>query len=97
MAFIHKAYQGFFLGEHDFIDKRWMYDEAMRMPLIVHYPKIIKGGTTNDWMINNTDFAPTLLKLAGIETPDYMQGRSFADALAGQEVGCNFLSRQLWL
>ncbi|MDA8527295.1 sulfatase [Opitutaceae bacterium] len=77
--------QGFFLGEHDLIDKRWMYEEAMRMPLIVRWPTQIRGGTRNDWLINNTDFAPTLLELAGVEsTPNYMQGRSFAGALRGE-------------
>ncbi len=81
---VYTGDQGFFLGEHDFIDKRWMYDEAMRMPFIVHYPEKIEAGTTNDWIINNTDFAPTLLAIAGVETPDYMQGHSFVDALAGK-------------
>ena len=76
--------QGFFLGEHDFIDKRWMYEEAMRMPFIVHYPKTVKPGSTNDWLINNCDFAPTILALAGVATPDYMQGHSFAAALKGE-------------
>jgi len=76
--------QGFFLGEHDLMDKRWMYEEAFRMPFIVHYPKMVKPGSTNGWLINNTDFAPTILDLAGVKTPDYMQGRSFAPALKGQ-------------
>jgi arylsulfatase A-like enzyme len=75
--------QGFFLGEHDLMDKRWMYEEAMRMPFIVHWPEKVKKGTVNDWLINNTDFAPTILELAGVETPGYMQGRSFATALTG--------------
>lgn len=75
--------QGFFLGEHDLMDKRWMYEEAMRMPFIVHWPKVVKNGMVNDWLINNTDFAPTILKIAGIQTPDYMQGRSFSGALRG--------------
>ena len=56
--------QGMMLGEHDYMDKRWMYDESMRMPLIVRYPKLIAAGSTSDWLINNTDFAPTMLKLA---------------------------------
>ena len=77
--------QGFFLGEHDFMDKRWMYEEAMRMPFIVYCPKMVRAGSTNDWLINNTDFAPTVLELAGVATPDYMQGRSFAAALRGEE------------
>ncbi|MCP4376237.1 MAG: sulfatase [bacterium] len=75
--------QGFFLGEHDLMDKRWMYEEAMRMPFIVHYPAMVKPGSSNSWLINNTDFAPTMLALGGIKTPDYMQGRSFVEALRG--------------
>lgn len=81
---IYTGDQGFFLGEHDLMDKRWMYEEAMRMPFIVHYPREIKSGSTNDWLINNTDFAPTILALAGVEPPNYMQGRSFASALRGE-------------
>ncbi len=76
--------QGFFLGEHDLIDKRWMYEEAFRMPFIVYAPGMVKAGSTNNWLINNTDFAPTMLELAGVaNTPEYMQGRSFAGALKG--------------
>jgi uncharacterized sulfatase len=81
---VYTGDQGFMLGEHDYMDKRWMYDESMRMPFIVHWPTVIKPGGTNDWLINNTDFAPTLLDLAGVETPDYMQGRSFAATLRGE-------------
>ncbi len=77
--------QGFFLGEHDLIDKRWMYEEAFRMPFIVHAPRMVKAGSINNWLINNTDFAPTMLELAGApNTPNYMQGCSFAGALSGQ-------------
>ena len=76
--------QGYFLGEHDFMDKRWIYEESMRMPFIVRWPKTVKAGAANDWLINNTDFAPTILELAGVKTPDYMQGRSFATALEGK-------------
>jgi len=77
--------QGLFLGEHDFIDKRWMYEEAMRMPLLCRYPKLAGAGSRCDWLINNTDFAPTMLELIGVSTPEYMQGRSFAAALAGKD------------
>jgi uncharacterized sulfatase len=63
------------------MDKRWMYEESMRMPFVVHYPRVVKSGSANDWLINNTDFAPTILELAGVETPRYMQGCSFATAL----------------
>ena len=90
---IYTGDQGFLLGEHDFMDKRWMYEESMRMPLIIHYPKMIKSGSSNNWLINNTDFAPTILALAGMETPNYMQGRSFLDALKGEDQPANW--RQL--
>ncbi|MEL7159160.1 MAG: sulfatase [Bacteroidota bacterium] len=82
---IYTGDQGFMLGEHDYMDKRWMYDESMRMPFIVHYPPSIPAGTVNELLINNTDFAPTMLNLVGGETPDYMQGKSFADYLTGEE------------
>ena len=81
---IYTGDQGFFLGEHDLMDKRWMYEEAFRMPFIVRYPKLVRKGSSNDWLINNTDFAPTILDLAGVKTPSYMQGRSFASALRGE-------------
>jgi arylsulfatase A-like enzyme len=81
---IYTSDQGYFLGEHDLMDKRWMYEESMRMPFIVHWPRGVKSGRANDWLINNTDIAPTLLELAGIGTPPYMQGRSFARALKGE-------------
>ena len=68
---IYTGDQGFFLGEHDLMDKRWIYEEAMRMPFIVRYPDVIKSGSKNDWLINNTDFAPTILALAGVDKPDY--------------------------
>ncbi|HKL21087.1 MAG TPA: sulfatase/phosphatase domain-containing protein, partial [Tichowtungia sp.] len=77
--------QGYFLGEHNLMDKRWMYEEAFRMPLLVQAPGLVAPGGTNNWLINNTDFAPTLLELAGVSTPEYMQGRSFVPALKGKE------------
>ena len=80
---VYTSDQGMLLGEHDYIDKRWMYEESIRMPLIVHYPRMIPKAARCDWLINNTDFAPTLLDLAGVRRPDYMQGHSFASALAG--------------
>ncbi len=74
--------QGMFLGEHDYTDKRWMYDPSMRMPFIVRYPEKVKAGRS-DLLINNTDFAPTLIEMAGGEVPDYMQGKSFAKQMEG--------------
>ncbi len=80
---IYTSDQGMMLGEHDYIDKRWMLEESIRLPLIVHWPGA-KPGTRCDWMVNNVDFAPTLLAAAGVDVPDYMQGRSFLGALEGQ-------------
>ena len=82
---VYTSDQGFLLGEHDLMDKRWMYEESIRMPCMVHWPASVAAGSVNRWMISNADFAPTLLDLAGIEeTPGYMQGRSFAAALRGE-------------
>ncbi len=81
---IYTADQGFMLGEHDYIDKRWMYEESLRMPFIVRYPKWINAGTKSDAIINNVDFAPTLLSMAGASIPDSMQGRSFLPMLRGE-------------
>ncbi len=78
---VYTGDQGFMLGEHDYIDKRWMYDEAMRMPFFVRYPKKIMSGTRTDAIINNTDFAPTLIDIADGNVPEYMQGKSFKTIL----------------
>jgi len=78
---VYTADQGFMLGEHDYIDKRWMYEESMRMPFFVRYPAKIKAGNRTNAIINNTDFAPTLIELAGGKVPDYMQGHSFKSIL----------------
>lgn len=83
---IYTGDQGFMLGEHDYIDKRWMYEESMRMPFLVRYPDMVESGSVSDALINNTDFAPTMIELAGGEVPDYMQGRSFKEVLeTGEE------------
>jgi arylsulfatase A-like enzyme len=78
---IYTGDQGMMLGEHDFIDKRWMYEESMRMPFIVRHPGKADAPDSSDLVINNTDFAPFMLELAGATTPDFMQGRSFAAVL----------------
>jgi uncharacterized sulfatase len=83
---IYTGDQGFYLGEHDYIDKRWMYEESMRMPFFVRYPAKIKAGTRTDAIINNTDYAPTIIELAGGMVPGYMQGNSFKSIMeTGQE------------
>ena len=75
--------QGFYLGDHGFFDKRFIYEESLRMPFIVKYPKKVKAGSVNENIITNIDFAPTLLDLANIETTVPMQGKSFEPILFG--------------
>ena len=82
---IYSSDQGMMLGEHDFEDKRWMYEESMRMPLIVRHPEIKNSGVRSDLLINNTDFAPTMIEMAGGNKPSYMQGESVVDILNGEE------------
>ncbi len=81
---IYTSDQGFFLGDHNWFDKRFMYEESLRMPFVVRYPPEIKPGTTNDDIILNTDFAATFLDYAGIETPREMQSYSFRGNLRGE-------------
>jgi len=81
---IYTSDQGFFLGDHNWYDKRFMYEESLRMPFVVRYPREIEPGTTNDDIILNTDFAAAFLDYAGLETPREMQSRSFRDNLRGQ-------------
>jgi uncharacterized sulfatase len=83
---IYTADQGMMFGEHDYQDKRWMYEESIHMPFIVHYPAQIKQGRRTDLLINNTDFAPTILEIEGGMAPVYMQGKSFASALRDQKL-----------
>ncbi len=78
---IYTSDQGFYLGEHGWFDKRWMYEESLKMPFLVSYPKIIKPKSTNSNLLLNIDFAPTLLDLAGIDIPKDMQGQSFVPQL----------------
>ena len=65
------------LGEHDYQDKRWMLEQSQRMPLMIRYPKVIKAGQRFDTLVENVDFAPTLLEFAGATIPATVQGRSF--------------------
>jgi arylsulfatase A-like enzyme len=81
---IYTSDQGFFLGEHNFFDKRFMYEESLRMPFLIRWPAQIKPGAVNRGMILNVDFAPTLLDAADTKVPADMQGRSFLPLLRGQ-------------
>ena len=81
---IYTGDQGFFLGEHGWFDKRLIYEECLRMPLLIRYPEEIKPGTVNNDIVMNLDFAPLFLDYAGIAAPSYMQGESFRGNLKGQ-------------
>lgn len=81
---VYTSDQGFFLGDHGWFDKRFMYEETMRMPFLVRYPNTIKPATVNQDIVLNVDFAPTFLEFAGQKAPDWMQGRSFASNLKGK-------------
>ena len=81
---VYTSDQGFFLGDHGWYDKRFMYEESLRMPYIMRYPNGIEAGSSNDDMILNVDFAPTYLELAGLPIPASVQGRSFTPQLSGE-------------
>ena len=76
--------QGFFLGDHGWYDKRFMYDESVRMPLLVRYPREVPAGAQTDAMVTNVDFAQTFLDYAGVPALPSMQGRSFRPVLRGE-------------
>ena len=79
---IYLSDQGFYMGEHGWFDKRWMYEESFRTPMIVSYPKLFPKGTTNDDFVLNIDLAPTFLELAGVKVPEDIQGKSFLPLFA---------------
>ncbi|MBM4086069.1 MAG: DUF4976 domain-containing protein, partial [Planctomycetes bacterium] len=81
---IYTSDQGFFLGDHNWFDKRFMYEESLRMPFLVRWPGRIQPGSVSKGMILNVDFAPTLLDAAGLSVPGDMQGRSFLPLLRGE-------------
>jgi arylsulfatase A-like enzyme len=81
---IYTSDQGFFLGDHGLFDKRFMYEESIRMPFLVRWPARIKAGTRADALALNIDFAPTFLEAAGLPGSTEMQGRSLLPVLTGQ-------------
>jgi len=80
---IYSSDQGFYLGEHGWFDKRWVYEESLKTPLIVRWPGKVKPGSVNNDIVSSLDFAETFLDVAGLEVPDEMQGRSLAPILKG--------------
>jgi arylsulfatase A-like enzyme len=81
---VYTSDQGFYLGEHGWFDKRFMYEESFRTPLLVRYPKEIKPGTKIEKLVQNLDFAPTFLDYAGADIPEDMQGESFRKLVSGE-------------
>jgi arylsulfatase A-like enzyme len=84
-AVVYTSDQGFFLGDHGWYDKRFMYEESLRMPLLVRYPREVPAGTRSDALVLNVDFAQTFLDLAGVPAPPRMQGRSLRPLLHGEQ------------
>ena len=82
---IYASDQGFFLGEHGWFDKRFMYEESLRMPFVIKYPKHIKPNTEINDVISNIDIAPTLLDIANAKIPKDVQGKSFLNLLKGEK------------
>lgn len=81
---IYSSDQGFWLGEHGWFDKRWIYEESLHTPLLVRWPGVVEPGSTNDLLVSNLDFAETFLSVAGAEVPGDMQGRSLVPLLQGK-------------
>ncbi|VGO14412.1 Choline-sulfatase [Pontiella desulfatans] len=84
-VFIYSSDQGFYLGEHGWFDKRFMYDESHRTPLLVSWPGVTPPGAVNSDLVSNLDFAETFLGIAGVEVPSDMQGASLVPLLSGQK------------
>ena len=82
---VYTSDQGFFLGEHGWYDKRFMYEESLRMPFVARYPREIEPGSVVGAIATNVDFAPTFLDYAGIGAPSEMQGTSMRPVLHGEE------------
>lgn len=81
---VYTSDQGFYLGEHGWFDKRFMYEESLRTPILMRYPKEIKAGSQINDLIQNLDFAPTFLDYAGVEIPSDIQGESFRKIVRGE-------------
>jgi arylsulfatase A-like enzyme len=81
---VYASDQGFYLGEHGWFDKRWIFEESLRTPLLIRWPGVAKAGATDGHMVSNLDFAETFLEAAGLPVPAEMQGRSLIPILRGQ-------------
>jgi len=81
---VYASDQGFYLGEHGWFDKRWIFEESLRTPLLVRWPGVTTPGSVSKDIVSNVDFAQTFLEAAGVGAPAEMQGRSLTKVLAGQ-------------
>lgn len=84
-AVMYTSDQGFYLGENGWFDKRFAYDVSMGTPLLIKWPGYIKPGTVTNVMVQNIDYAPTLLDIAGAKVPDWMHGQSFKPIVTGKQ------------
>ena len=82
---IYSSDNGYFMGEHTYKDKRLAYENSIRVPMIIRYPNLIQRNTTIDELCLNIDLAPTILELAGIKKPDYVQGKSMLNLIRGKK------------
>ncbi|QLE02464.1 sulfatase [Galbibacter sp. BG1] len=82
---VYTSDQGFYLGEHGWFDKRFVYEESFRTPLLIRWPSVVSPGSSTSEMVQNLDFAQTLMDAAGIEQPTDMQGESLMPLLKGKE------------
>ncbi len=81
---VYTSDQGFYLGEHGWFDKRWMYEESLRTPLLIKWPQVIEAGSVNNDLVSNLDFGETFIDIAGAEIPEEMQGMSMLPILEGK-------------
>lgn len=81
---VYASDQGFYLGEKGWFDKRWMYEESLRMPLLVRWPGVVEAGSESTALVQNLDIAQTFLDAAGVKAPNVMQGRSMVPLLQGE-------------
>lgn len=81
---VYSADQGFYNGEHGWFDKRWIYEESLHMPFIIRWPGVVKPGTRFQEFIQNIDYAPTFVDIAGGKAPEGLHGRSLVPVLQGQ-------------
>ncbi|OIN60382.1 sulfatase family protein [Arsenicibacter rosenii] len=84
---VYTSDQGFYLGEHGWFDKRWIYEESLKTPFVIRYPGVIKPGTQVRHVVSNVDWAPTLLNITGTAVPADFQGKSFLPVLTNAKAG----------